>query len=216
MTTTAHNYKQMDAKFPGTCKFCGQKIQAGEPILYYFQERKIAHDVSSKCRAYKEEIAKTAAFTNLILQKEQEARQARVEAANKAPAARVLQDGYYTVVFDFGGQRRHKTFRIYTGKKGKFGEGRQMVAVFLGTENDNDNDYQTFAFLSGGTLAVWKRFALYEHEIAAINYMLEGEHAEDAGILYALESNRCRRCGRLLTNPASITNTYGPECGKKI
>jgi len=211
-------FKQINALYAGTCKFCGQKIAAGDPVLYYPAEHKIAHNLSQKCHDYKASLAATAAFTANLLQKEKDARMARVTAASapQAPVAPALHDGYYTVVFDFDGEQRHKTFRIFTGKQGRFGEGKQMVAVFLGTDNTNEKSYQTFAFLNGNKLAVWKRYALYQQEIAAVNYLLDGENAEAAGILYASESGNCRRCNRMLTNPVSLNRGYGSECIKKV
>jgi len=221
MANATQEYREMNAIYAGKCKFCGQTIAANDPILYYPNQRKIAHDRSYKCKAYKESLAKTAAFTEMIMKQEQQARQNRAntqfaQQKKAEPVAPVIRDGFYTVVHEgTDGERTHKTYRVFTGKPGKFAEGRQMVAIFLGRENTDERAYKAFAFVNGAELSVWKRCALYTDQIADAKYLLDPEHAEAAGIAYSLESNNCRRCGRLLTNPASIENTIGPECAKK-
>jgi len=40
--------------------------------------------------------------------------------------------------------------------------------------------------------------------------------AEYEALEAQVQSGRCRKCGRVLTDPASVSRGYGPECWKQI
>lgn len=125
-----------------------------------------------------------------------------------------INDGTYTLVYKNG---EHFTFEVETVSKGKF-EGKRIVSYLAGP--DNESDYVGFGFVTeSGRVALWKRFAGTKTEERAghLNILFGmPERLESAGMAYALESGRCRRCRRTLTVPASIHAGYGPECIKHV
>lgn len=118
-----------------------------------------------------------------------------------------VHNGYYTVTFPCG---THRTFRLYTQRKGKLA-GKRILALLIGP--DNTADYENFAFLTQGTVgfAVWKRFANQRQaEYAAMLWkMLEGEIIDGHELI---EARRCRVCNRKLTTPESNAEGIGPTC----
>lgn len=143
----------------------------------------------------------------------QRAEQQPVAAAPAAPEPVTIPNGTYTVVVQGG----HITLRLTTADEDKFGPGKQIAAYLNG--QDNDNDYQGFAFVTGTRFNAWKRFAMgYDAQKFALNVLLTGglNNAKEAGIAYARESGRCCVCNRTLTDPESIENGIGPVCAGKF
>ena len=134
------------------------------------------------------------------------AQAAAAKAGTPAPKP-VVEDGFYTVVFPSGSYR---TLRVKTQEAGaKFAPGEQIVSFLSGS--DNESDYTGFAFLKpDGRTFVWKRFKENGALALALNVLTRDPEA--AGQEYSLRSNRCRRCNRTLTVPASINRGYGPVC----
>lgn len=50
--------------------------------------------------------------------------------------------------------------------------------------------------------------------VRALGALLSGDFKK-YGMAYALESNHCYRCGKLLTVPASINAGLGPDCASR-
>lgn len=120
------------------------------------------------------------------------------------PATYALPEGYFTVVLEAGG---HRTFRVREVKGGKL-SGRRIISYLAGS--NNESDYVGFGFVNTSGVSVWKRFASESTLRDALDILL-GDHVA-AQLGYAMESGNCYRCGRLLTDPESITLGIGPVC----
>ncbi len=132
-----------------------------------------------------------------------------------APAQTCIADGFYTVQHGTS----HKTFRLKTQPADSdFAPGKQIIAYLRGT--NNEADYTGFGFVIDGTIRPWKRFSSggYEQIIQAARYLISGPAVshEKAGLMYAMQSGNCYRCGRLLTTPESISLGLGPTCASRI
>lgn len=121
-------------------------------------------------------------------------------------------EGIFTV--SFLNDAKRITIRIRKGKYGSFA-GR-FVASYLYGQN-NDSDYKGFAHYDADKKAfkIW-RSNKSDFAVEALEFLCENDNHELAGMLYAVESSRCWRCGRTLTVPASIHNGLGPECYSKV
>lgn len=186
---------ELTAKFSGTCFACGQKIALYADI-YWFPNRRERKTCHKQCPV--------APTIEQVLKKEE-----KVEKGAKLP------DGYFTVLFDFCGERTSRTLRVKTQPKdASFAPGKQIIALLTG--RDNENDYTGFAFVSeNGFLSVWKSKATMQAAIIAANVLLDGSYKE-AARAYVLESGRCCRCNRLLTVQKSIEQSMGPVCAAKM
>ena len=125
-------------------------------------------------------------------------------------------DGEYTVNSPKGG---HRTFRIKTmGPDSRFAPQEQTVAILVGS--NNEEDYKSFAFLQEGGMRVYKKQIGTETAkaglvlVSLLRQDLLGQKLTEAGYT-VLESRRCYRCQRLLTDPVSIEAGMGPECRSK-
>jgi hypothetical protein len=144
---------------------------------------------------------------------------ARDEAKAKDQAAidqvrPMLNLGKYTVTDDTGSQ--YRTIRLsdcperYRKPKGT------QIASFLSGPG-NTSDYTGFAFIYPGRKPyIFQRFQSNQQLRYALGVLLESDDGVAYGKLYALESNRCWRCDKLLTTPESILNGIGPHCAKTI
>lgn len=122
---------------------------------------------------------------------------------------RKVEDGYYTVTSRTEGAP-HRTFRVRTQpSNASFAPGETVINLLTGP--DNEQDYRGVAFLKpSGRVFLWRRFKHDSALARAIEALVDDPSA--AGELYALESNRCCRCNRRLTVPASIHRGLGPVC----
>ena len=125
-------------------------------------------------------------------------------------------DGEYTVASPKGG---HRTFRVKTQPMdSKFAPGEQTIALLVGS--NNEEDYKSFAFLKEGGMRVYKKQIGTETAkagLALVSLLRQdalGQRLTEAGYT-VLESRRCYRCQRLLTDPISISVGMGPECRTK-
>lgn len=118
-----------------------------------------------------------------------------------------LLDGYFTLEYADG--RPHRTLRIETPDKGSLA-GKTILSYLAGP--NNTDDYVSFAFVDVERRRVnlWKRFS-GNHDLLEAAQILLGDPRK-AGLAYALESNRCFRCNRTLTVPASVHRGLGPIC----
>jgi len=121
----------------------------------------------------------------------------------------MIDDGMYTVVYP---NDEYRTLRFRTMSSGNLA-GSTIISYRDGTE------WTGFGFLAAGEVKFWKRFADMNDEIRlrrirkAVATVLS--NPAEAGMAYALKSNRCCRCDLPLTVPASINQGMGPECAKK-
>lgn len=131
--------------------------------------------------------------------------------ASPVPAGS-LPNGTYTVVM--GGE--YRTIRLRDDWRDDAPAGSQ-VAQFL-SGSDNTNDFTGFAFVTGRTARVWKKWGGAAVLGDALNVLLAAGTEERAamGEAYALASGRCWRCNRVLTVPASIHRGLGPDCATKV
>jgi hypothetical protein len=127
---------------------------------------------------------------------------------------RPLLDGRYTVLFN-GNESDYLTIRIQTVKAGgamKVPEGTQIASYLVGPANDTD--YQSFAFVMGSQISVWRRFRDESRPRRALEVLLAAgdEERDELGKSFAMKSGSCWRCGRTLTTPRSIELGIGPVC----
>jgi hypothetical protein len=124
----------------------------------------------------------------------------------------VVPDGTYTVVrpdSTWGTYRINKADRRYFPN---IEHGAQLVSLLIG--KDNEGDYTGVAFLFGSRLVVWGKYKGSENIKKDLEALMKPGAYKDAGYAYALKSNRCYRCGRKLTVPASIHRGLGPICAE--
>lgn len=122
----------------------------------------------------------------------------------------MLTQGRYTVVYPTGDYR---TLEVKVPKKGnlvnrvilKIKESRDFIGVGFLTDKNKVNFWRRF---SGANPP--ERLARIQQAVDRI-----AADPEKAGLAYAMKENRCYRCGKELTVPASIHKGMGPECAKK-
>lgn len=124
-----------------------------------------------------------------------------------------IHDGFYTVLLPGD---KHRTFRLQTqGPDASFAPGKQIIGFLAGS--DNTHDYVNFAFIIDGEIKLWRRFLHgYEMVVGAACYLVSGNHADEAGKMYAKESGNCYICNRMLTTPESLAVGIGPTCARKV
>lgn len=110
----------------------------------------------------------------------------------------------------------HRTFAVKVCQKGGL-EGKQIVALLTG--QDNENDYQGFGFVTDTGIKVWRSkdtetfrvyAAMLEQFLGLCNRGFAFNDVE------FLASKRCIRCNRTLTTPESIELGIGPECARRM
>lgn len=135
-------------------------------------------------------------------------------AANSVDRAALapVPNGTYTVVI--AGVSR--TLRLVDDWRENAAKGSQ-VAQFLNGP-DNESNYAGFAFVTGRTFRVWRKFATDSAITSALSFLVHTDRAGwmSAGEAYAVASARCFRCNRPLTVVSSISAGLGPVCAKKI
>jgi hypothetical protein len=146
--------------------------------------------------------------------KDHDGYQAAIDNALNRSARPMLNLGKYTVTDNTGSQ--YRTIRLsdcpdrYNKPKGT------QIAAFLSGPG-NTADYTGFAFIYPGRKPyIFQRFQSNQQLRYALGVLLESDDGVAYGKLYALESNRCWRCDKLLTTPESILNGIGPHCAKTI
>ena len=120
-----------------------------------------------------------------------------------------VPQGLYTVVWPESGERI--TLRFKVPPHSQRWKGIQLVAFLSGP--NNEFDYTRCANRTDTGYRLWSRYRADGKVANAIRALIGDETAQEAaGMVYALESGNCRRCGRTLTVPASIHRGLGPEC----
>lgn len=140
-----------------------------------------------------------------------EADQIQAALEEMASPAKQIADGTYTVIKPDG---TYRTIRVHTCKdEGSPFQGRTILE-YLGGPN-NETDYTGFGFLTGQIVKIWKKFE-NNPELADDAFMLAIGNQSEMGLAYALKSNRCYRCNKKLTVPASICKGLGPVCAELV
>lgn len=103
-----------------------------------------------------------------------------------------------------------RTFRVHTQPgTAKFAPGKRILSLLVGP--DNVSDYQSFAFVDGGKVKVWK--SKRSRDNLRFVAMLEDPEGfmRRRGLKYSFEG-KCRKCNRRLTTAESIERGVGPKC----
>jgi len=138
----------------------------------------------------------------------------RIEAApiDEPKTSPVIKKGYFTVECE---GERHRTFKIKTNRNGN-------TAIGLLVGSNNTRDYAWFGYLNGdGSVDYWG--STYDRYRNPMELPISREtvkecvaailgNPDEAGTRYARTYENCSRCGRVLTNPESITLGLGTEC----
>lgn len=110
----------------------------------------------------------------------------------------------------------HRTFKVTTVKRGPL-EGKRIISLLVGPENEND--YRGFGFVQpNGIVNCWKKLqktlhgkSQYQKYADLFTYQLD---YQKRGFQFR-QSIRCRVCGRKLTTPDSIESGIGPICARR-
>jgi hypothetical protein len=142
--------------------------------------------------------------------------------ASPADAKRLLFAGNcrFTLVSKRTGARF--TFRFAAAKPNeRYPHSRGWFASLL-TGPDNGSDYSYVGMLSAREgdvpslrITQASRVAADAPSVAAVNWMLDAVRAADErrwGQMEIWHEDTCARCGRALTDPASIARRLGPTC----
>ena len=119
-------------------------------------------------------------------------------------------DGVITATMKSG---KHFSYKIHTVRAGPLKD-KRIVSLMTGP--DNISSWTGFGFvieISFPTwIRVWSKFKQSnrypKHAMVLMGKV--GDH-----VTGYLQAGKCRRCGRRLTTPESITRGLGPECFKK-
>lgn len=136
----------------------------------------------------------------------------------------MIPNGKFTITNKSTGE--HRTFQVKTQPKdSKFMQGRRIVALLSGS--DNENDYQGFGHLGfeGRIVHLWKRkdtpaFRYFAQLIELMGEKIQKDSEDFSGEIEYLKGNvyqfsgskRCLVCNRTLTDPESIRLQIGPVC----
>jgi len=111
----------------------------------------------------------------------------------------------------------HKTFRVFTiNEESKsfpeYMRGRRVVAVFNGTDNEDEGSFWNFGWVVKGKVVVWKSAREKCPDVVAYAKMLnDSDKYKKAGFEYLYEG-ACVKCNGKLTNPISIWAGKGQKC----
>lgn len=116
------------------------------------------------------------------------------------------------------GKGKHYTFKVRRKEANdNFQNEVFFLSVMWGTDNENDYRYMGVLKYDGIVrLTRGSKVSADDNRLKvaqwAIKKVLTGTELPDG---YAImHAGRCCKCGRKLTNPASIENGVGPECAK--
>jgi hypothetical protein len=135
----------------------------------------------------------------------------------------LIADAADALEFVFGGRARFTLVSKETGnrktfKVSKAKEGDDMFFASLLTGPSNENDYQYIGFIKRPKLGLiaGKKGQPSHPAFVALDWTMR--HLETGHMPEKLEfwhEGCCARCGRALTDPASIERGFGPECARK-
>ena len=106
---------------------------------------------------------------------------------------------------------QHRRFRVRTQKEdARFAPGSRIVGMLTGP--NNERDYTGFGFVQpDGTIKVWAKHRGTQMDRFARMLERPQHESEMFGLVFDWEA-RCRKCGRKLTDPISLTLGIGPTC----
>jgi hypothetical protein len=139
-------------------------------------------------------------------------------ARRNTPVTPACKSGTYTVVLDETGN--YRTLKLSDVPTEKCVNGTPVGAQYVGYLKgaNNETDYQPMGYICGTELRIKTIYRKDSNIVKALTVLLSAdkETQHDMGHAYAIESNRCWRCNRTFTVPASIHRGLGPECAKKV
>lgn len=147
-------------------------------------------------------------------------REASAPAPVPRPAGSLPPVGFYTILLgdESDLESDYLTVRVSDWPSDD-GRVRRALRYLRGAENVDDRNYTGFAhWEEGDRPRLWKRFTDQPEGgrlRRALERMAETSDWGAAGLRYALRSNHCYRCGRLLTVPTSIHSGLGPDCAAR-
>jgi hypothetical protein len=112
-----------------------------------------------------------------------------------------------------------KTGTRYTYRVRRAKDKDDLFFVGLLRGADNENDYAYMGVVADGALRATakSRVAQDAPSWKALDWFLTRVNAgSEAASAVFVPSNRCARCGRLLTVPASVHAGLGPECARRM
>lgn len=137
--------------------------------------------------------------------------------------ANLIADANDATDFVFGGRARFTLVSKQTGnrktfKVSKAKDSDDLFFASLLTGQSNETDYQYIGFIKRPQLGLvaGKKGHPSHPAFVALDWALR--HFETGHMPEQLEfwhEGCCARCGRALTDPASIQRGFGPECSKK-
>lgn len=140
-----------------------------------------------------------------------------------------IRDGYFTVAF---GDGTHRTFRLTELREDectRYGmpRGAQHISLLVGPENSSS--YARIGIIVNRQIVRrWRVVRTVQGENATSEQLsrmeegmrvllgADGEAQTEYGMAFAIASNRCSRCGHLLTVPASVHRGLGPDCATRV
>jgi hypothetical protein len=131
----------------------------------------------------------------------------------------MIHTGTYTIENNSTGDYRTFLVKHRQPEDKEFMPGKRLVGLLTGP--DNFHDFKLFGYVdeNSDSITVFKKHksTVYEKYARMIDVLI-GLHPTDDERLknYTVrESRLCRRCGRKLTTPESLTKGIGPECEEK-
>lgn len=236
-------YRQMVARYNGTCHSCNLPVIAGNEILYRPTDRRVHHNA---CPIVVNRVINTAP----AMTQAQALSNLKVNPVTSKPSngeGRAMANEMHDLLATYSselpatGNRvntptveeqptatgisdgfytvvledgTHRTFRIRTqGADETFAPGKQIIATLTGS--DNESSYTQWGFINGATVNVWKsRTDKVGDWPKFAAALISGDHSA-AGLAYAVESGNCYRCNRRLTTPESVALGLGKVCAGK-
>jgi len=135
----------------------------------------------------------------------------------------LIEDAASALEFAMGGNARFTLVSKKTGERKTYRIRQPDVTkpyfVQLLTGPDNTSDYTYLGYITGdfpGWVKAGKKGNPEHPAFKAIHWaMAKLAAGEMPGQLEFWHEGRCAKCGRVLTDPASIESGVGPECAKK-
>jgi hypothetical protein len=131
----------------------------------------------------------------------------------------LIADATGALAFAFGGRARFTLVSKATGKRYTYRVAKakddEMFFASLLVGQSNEQDYEYIGFIKNdlGALIAGRKGNPAHPAFKALDWALR--HIAQDDMPEALEfwhEGRCARCGRALTDPASIKAGFGPEC----
>lgn len=204
--------RKMASKFPGTCKACCQRFDAGTMILWS-KANGSKHVECPKQTTWATAPAAAAKIENRQLISEQDAVDAALaarDAEKRAENLKVLKAGTYRV--EFSGRRDTQPFNL------KITVDRNNAGSFYFKKAESyDGIGRIWA---DGRIQLWGTTdtdaADTRNGLKALDILLGSERMGKYGEAYARETGECWRCGRELKLEDSIDRMMGKTCAAKV